>query len=278
MDKADGSLGILYPVGDGWAISTRGSFVSEQAIHATRVLNEKYAHVLATDKATGIGGYSEFADYVREWTFLFEIIYPTNRIVLNYGKMDDLVLLGAVNKVTGHYIGPNPAAAMLIWDGPVVKTFDYNTLSDALGYMSRKNAEGYVVRSHNFLVKMKQADYLELHRLVTNLTPRTVWAQLAAGKSAEQIVSAFPDEFADQAQEYADELVSKHTKRLWDIQNGYLKIINNIDPNAKRKDFAQKFAKQRDASYYFQLLDGKEIDLVVWKELRPRASERDTDE
>ena len=73
MDKADGSLGILYPVvhPDGfdvnWAIATRGSFASEQAIHATAVWNDKYSHLLPE---AGL-------------TFLYEIVYPANRIVLN---------------------------------------------------------------------------------------------------------------------------------------------------------------------------------------------------
>src|SRR5439155_17561955 len=37
------SLGILYPTPEGHAIATRGSFASEQALHATEVLREKYA-------------------------------------------------------------------------------------------------------------------------------------------------------------------------------------------------------------------------------------------
>src|ERR1700683_3484778 len=77
-DKLDGSLGILYPVGHyGWAIATRGSFTSPQALHGTAKLQE----------------------YLKTWepadgsTYLFEIIYPANRIVCNYYDTDDLFLL-----------------------------------------------------------------------------------------------------------------------------------------------------------------------------------------
>lgn len=35
-DKADGSLGIIYPTPDGPAVATRGSFASDQALHAPR--------------------------------------------------------------------------------------------------------------------------------------------------------------------------------------------------------------------------------------------------
>ncbi len=43
-DKQDGSLGILFPTGDGGhAVATRGSFASEQAQHATVLWQERYA-------------------------------------------------------------------------------------------------------------------------------------------------------------------------------------------------------------------------------------------
>src|SRR5882724_2517647 len=42
-DKCDGSLGIVFHDGDGYAVATRGSFASDQAIHATAVLRAKYA-------------------------------------------------------------------------------------------------------------------------------------------------------------------------------------------------------------------------------------------
>src|SRR5438105_3439699 len=42
-DKADGSLGIIFADGDGYAVATRGSFASDQALHATELLRTKYA-------------------------------------------------------------------------------------------------------------------------------------------------------------------------------------------------------------------------------------------
>src|SRR3954469_17993310 len=80
-DKADGSLGVLFPTPDGWAVATRGSFDSEQARHATKVWRSRYAGSFQPPEGL---------------TLLFEIIYPGNRIVLDYGDLDDLVLLGAV--------------------------------------------------------------------------------------------------------------------------------------------------------------------------------------
>ena len=279
MDKADGSLGILYPhiidtdeVFDiHWKIATRGSFASEQAIKATEIYREKYSNF----------------DPIPGYTMLFEIIFPSNRIVLDYGDMEDLILLGAVENETGYYISPTQAEFMWTergpsrparWPGPVVKVFSYNNISEALGYMERENAEGYVIRSHNFMVKLKQPDYLDLHRLVTNASPRTVWEQLKAGRSKSEIVSAFPDEFHAYISGMVDPLIERYDKRLSEIFEGYEHVYavatTNGNPlDTTRAQFARVFKKHKDARFFFLLLDNRPIKEVLWAELKPTATE-----
>ena len=122
----DGSLGILVPTPGGYEIATRGSFSSDQARHATKVWRERYA---GTEVRPGV-------------TYLFEIVYPGNRIVVDYGDLDDLVLLGGVEIRTGRPV----AAADLPWTGPKVATFDFPTLGEALAAPPRAGAEGFVLR------------------------------------------------------------------------------------------------------------------------------------
>lgn len=84
-DKLDGSLGILYHINHVPMIATRGSFVSDQAIRATKIYQEKYGGIkVDNDK-----------------TYLFEIIYPENRIVVDYGDQEDLILLSVIETATG---------------------------------------------------------------------------------------------------------------------------------------------------------------------------------
>lgn len=278
MDKADGSLGILYPVhhvdewgnywDTTWAVSTRGSFESEQAIHATKIWDEKYSNLLPE----------------AQYTLLFEIIYPSNRIVLDYGDMDDLVLLGAVANETGYYISPVVAKNMfrdrntkqyVVWPGPVVETYDFNSISKALGEMGRKGKEGFVIRSHNFMVKIKEPDYLEIHRLVTNASPKTVWEKLKEGKTKTQIVSLFPDEFHDYIAGMIDPQVLNFQKRYLEIQSGYEEVKRTFVqrfPTTNgdgRGMFARYIKDLPDKRYYFLLLDGKSIREVLWSELKP---------
>lgn len=154
-DKLDGSLGILYPGDHGYQIATRGSFTSEQALHATEVFQERYADWQPDD----------------DLTYLFEIIYPENRVVLDYGDLDDVVMLTAVETDTGRLRIPHG------WPGDWVQVHVWATLGDALQAPPRPNAEGYVVYipRTGAMVKLKQDDYVALHRIMTGTNARHVW-------------------------------------------------------------------------------------------------------
>ena len=88
-EKLDGSLGIMYWGTDGLPyISTRGSFNSDQAKHATNVLHTRYAdkfHLLDKNK-----------------TYCFEIIYPDDLHVVSYPGVDDIFLIGVFDNETGN--------------------------------------------------------------------------------------------------------------------------------------------------------------------------------
>lgn len=264
-DKLDGSLGILYPAGNSWAIATRGSFDSKQARHATQVLLDKYRQ-----------DFGNF-DRTKDFTFLFEIIYPINRIVVNYGDMDDLVILGCVEKEQGYYMGPGAAAGMLNWNGPQAEVFPFSTFVDAISnWPEREGKEGVVVRSGNKMVKLKQAEYLELHKLVTNASPKTVWDQLKIGKTRGEIISAFPDEFHDYIGNMIDPLVEKYQKRLDEILFGFSNVLDSFMSRGNefnRGGFARYIRDAPDKRYYFLMLDSRPVRDVLWLELRPKEKQ-----
>lgn len=264
-DKLDGSLGILYPHKDfQWAIATRGSFSSEQALEATAILHAKYRQ--------------DFDNFLENNTYLFEIIYPQNRIVVNYGDMRDLVLLGAVNKRYGYYLGPLEAQGELLWNGPVTEVFEFKNFTDALAHWPhREGKEGVVVRSGDKMVKLKQPDYLKLHKLVTNATPLNVWRQLKVGHSGFQIVSQFPDEFHDYIWDMVQPLEKAYEVRLDEILSRYSYVLNNFMSDRvdfDRGAFARSIRNEPDKRYYFLLLDNRPVSELLWTELRPREESR----
>ena len=249
-DKLDGSLGILYPTPDGYAVSTRGSFASDQAIHATEVFRNKYSDTVVPG----------------DYTFLFEIIYKSNRIVLDYGDMDDLVLLGAVHTENGYYYGSKMAQALLEWSGPVAEQLPIETLSEALEFTDRPNAEGFVVKYHNTLVKVKQPDYLVMHRLRFNMTPLSIWANLMEGTDVADIVSPLPDEFQDEILDIAAQLNDQFTVLNKEIVADWRKVEHLKDD---RKSFAQAVSGMKHRGPLFSLLDGRGYSEYIWKQIRP---------
>ncbi|QNN99222.1 RNA ligase [Streptomyces phage Faust] len=256
-DKKDGSLGILYrhPMTGDWKIATRGSFLSDQAIHATEVFQDKYTHIALPDEGL---------------TCLFEIVYPQNRIVLDYGEMDDLILLGSVQNKYGWYYGPSETAGMINWTGPVTEVFEYRTTNDCFK-VHRSNAEGLVIRAGSEMVKLKQADYVALHKLVTGLNERAVWARLRDGETRATICEALPDEFHGFVDQVADDL-ENHFKEIYlTAHENYCKVLNKMGAGYSRKDFALEAIKFPHSSLLFNFLDNKSNHESVWDMIRPKG-------
>lgn len=88
--KHDGSLGIFWAYGESVGIATRGSFTSDQSVHASELLQlDEYSEA----RTEALSSKNE--------TWISEIIYPANRIVLSYGDEDKLYSLGFVNNQSG---------------------------------------------------------------------------------------------------------------------------------------------------------------------------------
>lgn len=254
LDKVDGSLGILYTGPDGLpAIATRGSFASEQALHATEVYRERYHRRW---------------DMKRGYTYLFEIVYPENRIVLDYGAQDDLVLLGAVSPL-GSLEAPRSVVYEDEWPGPVSKDFGTMTFAEALAMPPRPNAEGLIVRSvFDQMLKVKQEDYIALHKIIFGLNERAVWERLAKGESVRQICKGLPEEFHPWVTDVGFRLLRKHEAIRADVKGQYRYI--HMDPFMRdRKAFAREALKFEHSGLLFMLYDDKDISAQIWDLIRP---------
>lgn len=185
-DKADGSLAVVFERGGRWFVATRRSFESVQAQWAQAYLDA-----------------ADTSGLVRNITYLAEIIYPGNRIVVDNGDRRDLVLLGGVHRVSGRdkplYV-LEPA-----WDGvgSVVRRYPRGTSLDVLTQAVQTNvdpetgrpvaateAEGFVLRYEDGTrVKIKYAEYVALHATVTGLRNLDVWRAMAADDLFDKIES-----------------------------------------------------------------------------------------
>jgi RNA ligase len=253
-DKKDGSMGLIFPTSDGWAVATRGSFASEQAIHATALLRERYPNF----------------EPPKGHTVLVEIVYPMNRIVLDYGQLDDLILLGAVDISTGLSVPPD--WGFLKWPGPSTEIFDYRTLADALVAEPRPNAEGLVVHflASDERVKIKQADYVALHKIVTGLNARTVWQHLVDGKPLDELIAPLPDEFHEWVKATAEGILTGVDERERALHDLFAETNARLG-DVSRKDFAIAISQHLDKSFLFSLADGKDIRPKLMSHAKPEA-------
>lgn len=259
FDKMDGSLAIGFPYGDGtYGVATRGSFASDQAIHGTKVLRERYGSFVPPEGVTP----------------LFEIIYPDNRIVVDYGGMDDLVLLGGAEIETGRFVSPGDASVMFDWPGPVVGQMPYATLGEALAAPPRDNAEGMVVYFPDTggRVKIKQEDYVRLHRIVTGLSARTVWRHMVDGGTLDGLVGPLPDEFHGWVVDVWSDIWWQVEGRHSEAVKAYETLVGSLPDGWTRKDFAMKAVEHRERAALFALLDGRDPWDQMLRDARPEGS------
>lgn len=261
-EKMDGSLGILYWYGDKAAIATRGSFISEQSQVATELLNTKYKHLLP--------------HLNRDYTYLFEILYPENRIVVDYNGLRDIVLIGVIDTKTGKDVSLDFATEQ-IRDGlyahakhavfPVVKRFDGVEDFNELKSVDRDNFEGYVIKFVNgFRVKVKLEEYCRLHRIVTGVSNKTVWEYLREGRMFDELVDRVPDEFYKWLHATKDNL----EKAFKDIEDFYKLRFEAAGDMPDRKSWAEYFLKFKTPSILFCMLDNKSYDDIIWKMVKPK--------
>ena len=270
QEKMDGSLGILFNYDGEWIMATRGSFTSEQAVMGLEIVKEKY-----------------FLDsWMQEYAYLLEIIYPENRIVVNYG-VEKVTFLSAV--LNGTYKWNSTDDTELHWstslmifksngihESDVVKTEQHFNFSDEL-YKSLKeknetNKEGFVLRFQpgNFRMKIKFEEYVRLHKIMTNLSTTAVWEVLSNGGNMDELLKDVPDEFYGKIKEYEDELKFMFNSLSNDYGIHFRDIQNMMDKvGGDRKNFANVAKQYKYPSLLFGMLDGKDVSPIIWKIVKP---------
>ena len=263
QEKMDGSLGIIYvePSTGNLAVATRGSFTSEQAQHATQVLREEYP---------------DFAPFVG-FTYLVEIIYPENRIVVDYADLDDLVLLDIVNNETGLSAFDGLRHS---WPGPAAPKMHYASLEEVITAPQRSNAEGFVVyyEKDGTRVKVKHDEYVRLHRLLTNVSSRTIWEILANDGDIAEILDNVPDEYFEWVRAEKDRLMAEFFRIKDNTWHTYLNAVRWVDPELRatprehRKAFAQEIKDSDFKGILFSYYDDKSVDSAIWRLIKPEYS------
>ena len=250
-EKIDGSLGIQYYVGDRVFLSTRGSFNSEQAIFGTKFM-ERFKK----------------SDFKEGFTYLYEIIYPKNRIVVDYKGKKECVLLAVIETETGKEIDFREEAKRLGLNCAKRVNSTIEKLIELLPSLT-SDEEGFVAKYNNGLrIKMKGNEYIRLHRLITRFSTISIWDCLRNNQKIEEFLSGVPDEFYEWVKNKKKELEDNFNGFYEKAKMGFNKVKNLPD----RKSQALKIMKdyKEISSAIFGLLDEKDISEILWKKLRPK--------
>jgi RNA ligase len=245
-EKLDGSLILLFFYAGAWQIGSRGSFTSDQAEKARQLLSNYQTDLEQLDP---------------DYTYLLEVIYPRNRIVVDYGDAERLVLLAAVHTATGAEIDHTSVA----WSDRA-QTYPATSLPDwiaALNQDELPNQEGFILKWPNgFRLKYKLDDYVRLHRVLTRIQAKDIWECLSQKQDLSQFLDSVPDEFYTWVKTVKADLEAQYQT----IETEARRVFKDL---GDRKQTAAYFQTQANAKILFLMLDGRDYSQVIWRQVKP---------
>jgi RNA ligase len=218
MEKLDGSMGNVFFHDDKWRVTTRGSFSSEQAIYATEKLLPKYKEALHLTP--------------RSMTFLVEIIYPENKIVVDYRDEKSLTTLA------GFFVNPKEEFEEMSYNTldfyspfPVVKIHGSNSIEELIETVSNLTAqeEGFVVKLENGdRVKFKSPEYLKIARIISRMSPLVLWESMVDGKVSQELLQSIPEEFRTDYEGYTTSLEGAYSSVYRNVAIRYNQVMKTL--------------------------------------------------
>lgn len=247
-EKLDGSLGIVCYYAGERVCATRGSFESDQAKWLVRFMDHKHESF-----------------YPDGTTYLFEIVFPSNRIVVDYGDTEDAFLLSVMaDDATDLWHVFNNCDRFR-------KARRFDGISDFAAIDENPQfagQEGFVVQWDNgFRAKLKLAEYKRLHRLITQCSTRTIWEMLRAGSDTQELLDRVPKEFDVWVRQQIYSLNDDFERVTLAAMRAFSETPGKFE---SRKDFAMWAKQQPNPQLLFSLLDGKDITDAGWKLAEPK--------
>ena len=258
QDKLDGSLGLLFYYADQWILASKGSFTSEQSSKGMEIILSKY----------------NLSKFLKEYTYVGEIIYPQNRIVVDYGELENFIFTSVFH--LDSELNWNTALAILhsmdIDRKDIVEcetVFDTDTVNrKTLLDESVFNKEGYVFRFHpsNYRIKLKFEEYVRLHRLITGFSNLDIWRCLKSGDDISILLERVPDEFDRWVRSTIEDFKDKYNEIEESAKLEFEKIYVE-----DQKEFAKIAIEYPPMmrSVLFNLYHGTDSSTFIWRNLRP---------
>lgn len=216
-EKIDGSIIKLWYYNNVWHVSTNSNICARSAaIDDIRRDNFEQVFWEAVNKHTSQHEWLQTLD--TEYTYIFELVSPYNRVVIPY-EYTDIYFLGARNNVTNQQYGCDFLSAgvlhMNMFPRPVL--YNMQTLEHVIDVANELpwDSEGYVCYDKNFnRCKIKSPKYVMAHFARNNNV-------ITRKHLIDIILQGEMDEFLIYAADYAD-----HIKRTKQLMDDFVDVIN----------------------------------------------------
>ena len=264
QEKIDGSIMKVWYDNGSWRLSTNGSinaYKTELNTNELLKINCPYSTFGDLFDNAINRGKIPFEDMDKDCTYMFELVSPYNKVVIDYPEII-LNHIGTRNNITGQELNVDIGIKK-------PKEYPIHTLEDCIrcaGELS-KDEEGYVVVDKNWKrIKVKNPVYLQLHRMVSNnqLRMKDILHMLFENEQ-EEFLAYFPEYRAafkevQDSLEYMKERLLKNRIQLF-----------HFTTYVTRKDFALEVMKldKENSDFYFKSYDRKDYSFQDWVENMP---------
>ena len=200
---------------------------------------------------------------------IYEIIFPENRIVLDYKGKRENIFLGVVDHKTG----------LIVWRATSYNAYEIMTLGDALALPIPEGEEGYVLDilddDLNTIdhLKLKGDWYVRMHAAIFGLTEKRVWEAWSLGQ--DHYFEELPDELQGWALAVAHRLDSEYAALGLKLREAFDAIRISQKWERDRKGFAIAVMKgyAELSGGLFAMWDGDDEKYMNWidKKVKPQG-------
>lgn len=271
QEKIDGSIIKLWFYADEWHWSTNGTIDANNAT-ANSITNHSFMDLIRMAE-----NYHDiqFDQLNTDYTYIFELVSPENKIVIDYGNKYHLYHLGTRNNLTGEEYNLDIGI-----DKPHV--YNINSFEDCIDAVGKLNTEdsitneGFVVvDGHWNRVKVKSPVYVAMHHLMGNhIFTKTRCLELLINDpdKATTVIKEFPQythifkyyEYKIAEVKYEITNFINLTRNLYEEYSHDRKIVANIIKKHKYATFGfMSLDREYDPEEFIKNISVQQFDRLV---------------
>ena len=249
-EKIDGVLGIVFFYNNTWRLSTRGDLKSFQSEIGQKLLEELNLQCLDT-----------------QYTYLFEIVHPNIKIIIDYKEDKKLYLLAGIHTQSGQELNYRELELLSKHlDTSIAKRIkSFKSLDEIVSIKEKlsQNQEGYVIKFESGLrVKLKGDEYLELVKLQQGINFNSLIKFLdLRGNIIHSKLENIPEELQEEIVSQLGILSNLYKKILKELEEDKKNSLHKLSRKELSEYFKEKESELNHPSIFFKNIDNKIEDV-----------------